>query len=193
MRRGAFSLVEIIIAMSIALVISGILFFAFFSTQSNTEKGMETLNYIRKATVLLEQLKQDIRASLRKKDSVKASGQTVTIQRYLGDKIVTVNYKFDPAEHCVTRSGQAGTKKYGADGNKGNVVYFAVNPVPKMGGFYKIEVKFETYGQIATTPGAATTPDGKKKTNYEFQTLVNKRAPEDTDKDIQWKYAYEEE
>lgn len=193
MRRG-FSLVEIIIAMTIALVISGVLFFTFFTNQSNAERGMETLNYIRKATILLEQLKQDIRAATRKKESVKATGGDVSIERYISNKVVTVTYKFDTAEHCVVRTAPDGPKKYGADGKLGNIVFFSVKPVEKMGGFYKIEVRFETFGQIAKNPNSsATTPDPKaKKTNYEFQTLVNKRAPEDTDKDIQWKYAYEE-
>ena len=193
MRRG-FSLVEIIIAMTIALVVTGVLFFTFFTNQKNAETGMETLNYIRKATLLLEQLKQDIRASTHKKDSVKATGANATIERYEHDKVISVTYKFDTNEHCVVRTAPDGTKRLGADGKNGNIVYFAVNPVPKMSGFYKIEVKFETFGTIAKNPNAgAAAPDPKaRKTNYEFQTLVNKRAPEDTDKDIQWHYAYEE-
>ena len=195
-KHGAFSLVEIIVAMSIALVVSGVLFFTFFTTQKNTETGMATLDYIRKATILLEQLKQDIRASTHKKDSVKANGQTCSLERYDKDKTIQVSYKFDPNEHCVTRTSPDGTKKFGADGQKGNIIWFSVKPVEKMGGFYKIEVKFETFGAIAKNPNAsatAATPDPKgKKTNYEFQTLVNKRTPEDTDKDIQWHYAYEE-
>lgn len=193
MRRG-FSLVEIIIAMTIALVISGVLFFTFFTNQSNAEKGMETLNYIRKATILLEQLKQDIRAATRKKESIKATGQTVEIERVEKNKTIKVTYKFNNNEHCVDRTDPSGSKKYGADGKLGNVVFFSVKPVEKMSGFYKIEVKFETFGSIAKNPNqtAPSTDPKAKKTNYEFQTLVNKRAPEDSEKDIQWHYAYEE-
>ena len=200
-RRSGMSLIEIIIGMSIALVITGVLFFVFFNTQKNAERGMDTLNYIRKATILLEQLKQDIRASTPKTGSIKASGTTATIERYSGDKVVSVSYKFDPQEHAVTRTAPDGTKTYGADGKLGNIVFFNVNPVKDMPGFFKIEVKFQTFGQIQanpngtpdnTPPDPSASPDKRANHNYEFQTLVNKRAAEDTDKDIQWHYAYDQ-
>ena len=202
MNRRGMSLIEIIIAMSIALVVTGVLFFVFFTTQRNTEKGMDTLSYIRKATILLEQLKADIRASTQKTGSIDAKGDSATIERYYQDKAIKVTYKYDQANHSVTRTGDdLGTKQYGADGKLGNVVFFSVKPVDKMPGFYKIEVKFETYVQIQkdpaggtgsnTPPNPSADPDQRANHNYEFQTLVNKRAAEDTDKDIQWHYAYD--
>jgi prepilin-type N-terminal cleavage/methylation domain-containing protein len=191
MRRG-FSLVEIIIAMTIALVISGVLFFTFFTNQANAEKGIETLNYIRKATILLEQLKQDIRASLHKKDSVDAKGQTVKLERHQGKKVVKVEYKFDAQNHSVIRTEDGAKKTYGSDGQVGNVVFFACDEVKKMPGFYKIEVRFETYQDRQKSGGAAADPNAPKRTaNYKFEALVNKRAQEN-EADVKWKYAFDE-
>lgn len=189
--RRAFSLVEIIVAMTIALVVSGVLFFAFFTNQRNTERGIETLNYIRKATVLLEQLKQDIRASLHSKDSVDAKGPTVKLERYLGKTTAKVEYKFDSLEKCVIRKEDGVEKKYGADGKLGNVVFFACDPVKNMPGFYKIVVRFETFQEMQKGAAAPDPNAVRKTTNYDFQALVNKRAQEN-DSDVKWKYAFDD-
>jgi prepilin-type N-terminal cleavage/methylation domain-containing protein len=195
MRRG-FTLVEMIIAMTLALVISGVLFFAFFTTQKNTDRGVEILNYLRKATILVERLKMDIRAALAASGSVTATPTTVTIQRTSGDQKMTVTYTFNPAKHSVSRSAPGENRQLGGDGAEGNVALFSVKPVEKLPGFYKIDVVFEAKQDMkananGATPNPASATEAPLRRNYEFHTLVNKRAPEDSDQDIKWHFTYD--
>jgi prepilin-type N-terminal cleavage/methylation domain-containing protein len=177
-RRG-FSLVEVILAMTLSLVVTSALFFAFINSQNVAEHGIRTLDYIRNATILLEQFKQDIRASVHKTGAVLAKGPTAKLERHLGGKVAKVEYTFDAQNRCVVRTADGYKKTYGAGGNVGSVAFFACIEVPNMPGFYKIEVRFETKA------------DPQRTGNYTFAALVNKRAQEN-EADVKWKYAFEE-
>jgi len=193
--RGSFSLVEVIIAMTIALVVSGTLFFVFFSTQRNTEKGIEILDFLRKATILVESVKMDIRSSLRSPDSVQPKGSDLVVKRSVGDSTETVTYRYDAAGHFVTRTAGSDRKLLGSDGRQGVVKSFSVKHVEALPGFYRIDVEFEPIVQRKASQGAAPIqqdPGARPAQKpYEFHTLVNKRTPEESDRDVLWNYAYD--
>jgi hypothetical protein len=190
--RSGVSLVEIIIAMTIALIVSGVMLFAYITNLKNVDRGVQILDYLRKATILLERVKHDIRAAVKDKSSVDAAGPNLTVKRHAtGDTTVTIRYRYDVARRVVERLSPSERATFGT-GGRGLISHFSVTPVKTMPGFYKIEVVFETITDAKPGPGPGAADAGStKRSQYTFHSLVNKRSPEDTDRDIQWHSAYE--
>src|SRR5258708_541113 len=97
--REAFSLIEILIAMTISLVIAGVMMFTYISQSNDVGVGLAILDLTRTGSLLDEQVKQDLRLALRDKGSVEPTGTGVVIHRYSGDKVITVDYTFDAPNH----------------------------------------------------------------------------------------------
>ena len=142
-------------------------------------------------------MKQDLRAALPEKGSVDSKGTGITIRCYSGLKTITVEYRYDASTQRVTRAApDGGPTTFGAEGLKGKIVQFRVDPVEKLPGFYRIDAVFERPGAAKPAAGAAISPNrsgpAAPQGNFEFHSLVNKRSRESTDRDLQCHDAYQE-
>lgn len=190
--RRAFTLIEIIIAMMISLIVTGVIFFSFVATMGNTQQGVEMLEFVRRGTLILEYLKQDIRAATKASDSVSPGEGSVKIHRVRNKKEEDVTYTYDSGRKIVVRKGGDGRQQeFGIVGGEGRIFSFEVKPVEQAPGFYRVNVEFLPPPR-KKTPGAAQ-PDAAQRasTPYPFKILVNKRSTEDSDRDVRWNYAFE--
>lgn len=190
MRRG-FTLIEIIIAMVISLIVTGVLFFSFVSTMGNTQQGVEMLEFLRRGTLILEYLKQDIRAATKASDSVSTSEGTVKIKRVRDRKEEEVTYTYDAGRKVVVRKAPQGEQTFGIVGGEGRIFSFEVKPVDQAPGFYRVNVEFLPPPRKKQPGGSPPDPAQKANTPYPFKILVNKRSTEDSDRDVRWNYAFE--
>lgn len=194
---------EVIIAMIVALTVLTVMFNTFISTQKGVDKGMRMLDYVRKATILLAYVKQDIRASVPEKEAVDPSKQGLTVRRTWGKDVVSVKYTFNKEEGYVTREAGSHRMDFGKEPGRGAIVMFAVEPEPRLPGFYRIEVAFETPEERRQNGAGGPVPADQAgqggqgapappRRPYVFRSLVNKRSSQGDERDIKWNYAYPE-
>lgn len=182
MRRGV-SILEVLIAMAISTALTLVLFNVLTGGTRVSEKTMNTLGYLRDASLLMENIKKDIRSASRSSAPSSISGGSPTIITNLPDgREVDIKYEYDTTAKIVTRRGGDGrtsTFGHGRAGAVGHITEFEVTPVDGPGGevFFQVVVAFASPDQEAReTAGKAARPR-----HHRVQALVNRRTPSDTD------------
>ncbi len=197
MSRRAFTLIETMFVMAVASIIILILLQMFTGVQRNVGRAEATLDFLRQATLLLDNVRRDIRSAGRG-DSIQL-GSTVTITREANSKDAdappsteTVTYEFFETERYVKRTAKGGDEdreqSFGLSGRSVGFItsfqVFARNPRISVTtgnftreidvlGFYEIRLEFANQEQ------AKAMAEGKPgKSIHTFRTLVSKRAPE---------------
>lgn len=186
MRRG-FTMLETLIALTLATLIIMTLFNTMITGQRTVTHDMETLEYLGKATILMEYIKRDIRSASSEDNSVSCGGGDCTIRITDKDgKSATVSYAFNATAHTVTRTIEGMPPKvFGALGDDGIIETFSVKPVDdeRYRGFYQVEVAFSPRRRRLEEGASASRPI------HRFRVLTNRRAPDS--RDDRWNRAFE--
>lgn len=185
--RG-FTMLETLIALTLATMIIMTLFNTMITGQRTVTHDMETLEYLGKATILLEYIKRDIRSASSEENSVACGGGDCTIRVTNSEgKSASVAYSFQAATHHVIRTveGQP-PKKFGLLGDDGIIQNFSVKPVDdqRYRGFYQVEVSFSPRRRRNSEQTSASRPI------HRFRILTNRRAPDA--RDDRWNRAFDE-
>ncbi len=186
--RQAFTLLETMIALALATIIIMVLFNTMIAGQKTVTHGVETLEYLGKATILLEYIKRDIRSASSEDSSITCGGGDCTIRVTNKDgKSEVVKYSFKKATHHVVREAEGKrAKKFGLLGNAGIIENFLVKPVDddRYRGFYQVEVAFSPRRRRLSKKAPAARPIHK------FRILANRRAPDA--RDDRWNRAFDD-
>ncbi len=192
-RRG-FTLIETIFVMAVVSIILVVMIQMLTGVQKNVGRSEATLDFLRRAAILLDRVRTDIRSAGRG-DSVRP-GKTAVITREApgkSDKPVdqTVTYEFNEEGRYVTRTVKGGkgegVDKFGLDGKIGFITNFEIaSRHPRItvssgkftrevdvAGFYEVRLSFATEEEIK-----AIEAGGKPKSVHSFRALAAKRAPE---------------
>jgi type II secretory pathway pseudopilin PulG len=195
-RRSAFTIYEVLIAAAISSILTLVLYNTLLSGTRTAEKNMETLGYLRDASLLMEYIKTDIRNAPRGDFAIEGSNPEL-LRSVPNGVPVQVSYTFDPAQGIVTRtiqgrSGKSTNFGRGRTSGMGTIVEFAVTKVANPESpepFYQIVVGFASprlMGSGHRTPTENATPPQ----NHRVQALVSRRTPaERADK---WNTTFEE-
>lgn len=185
-RRRGFTILETVIAIALASLVIIVIFNTLLTSRMQVEKNMETLEFLSKATVLLEYVKRDIRNASRRDDSVICAENLLTIITMgEGGTDPTVEYKFRPDLRIVRRlvrkggsDGGEDTTWFGRAGKTGIITEFNVTPVDdaNYAGFYRVVVAFMSRGDMERQKQHGNT-DPKPKRVHTFRALVNRRTP----------------
>lgn len=167
--RAAFSLVEVLVALSILVVIgSGVVYF-FITARSTHDTTESRMTVLQQGRMLLEYLKRDLRSIHAEKGDFKRQGKSVIFQRCSGTgnsaELDEITYTFNSGDSTVSRSSQ----RVGGNvfGGKGVVVKV-----------FSVEPQSVTIGQKKTDYFLVTLKLTDEKDNDRNRlTLVDKIAP----------------
>jgi len=183
-RDRGFTLIETIIALAIASILIIVIVNTMISSRMQVEHNLTTLDFLSKATILLEYVKRDIRNATRKANSVNPGGDTLSI--LITDregKETEVRYKFFEDKRYVGRKvGWGKAKWFGREGRMGFITNFEVKAVEgnDYHGFYQVSVSFLStlHANKQKQRGVA---EPKPKAIHTFRALVNRRTPDSVD------------
>ena len=185
-RRKAFTMLETLIALAIATLIILTLFNILITGSKTVTHDVDTLEYLGKATVLLEYLKRDIRSASSEENSVSPGSGNVVIRKCDQEgKTVTVTYEYHAEKHFVLRQEEGRRPKaFGQEGDDGIITEFLVKAVDdeKYRGFFQISVAFTPRRRHLAKAKSGTLPI------HRFKCLINRRAPDA--RDDRWNRAF---
>lgn len=191
-RRHGFTIYEVLIAAAISTILTVVLFNTLLGGQRTAAKNMETLNYLRDASLLMEYIKTDIRNA--PKGDFGIEGSNPELMRSIpGGQAVQVRYVYDQSAKVVTRYEQGLNSRstsfgQGGSSGQGTIVEFMVTKVDNPESpepFYQVVVAFASPNKQKADDGAL-----KPLKNHRVQALVSRRVPaERADK---WNTAFEE-
>ncbi len=196
---SGFTVLEVLIAVAVATLLVMVIFNLFIGGQKLAGRGMETLDFVTKATILLEYVKRDIRGASREADSIviegappppteeaMAAGPDFEMKIKTVDdegKDIVVTYKYSSRHKAVKREVDGGGKKYFGRGKGGGMItFFSVTPVggEKYKGFYRIDLAF--------MPRRLRHKRKRPARVHIFRALVTRRTP--TVVDEKWNAAF---
>lgn len=184
--RG-FTVLETIIALTLASLIIIVIFEVMINTQNNITKNMKTLEFLQEATIFLEYVKRDIRNASRTEGSVTAGGDELAIIAEDADgnpQRILYKYKRDN-RYVGRRIGEDGKVKwYGRIGPTGGIIVdFQVKPASEdisYAGFYLIRVEFMSRADYYKQKRKGVSVPKPRRTHV-FQSLINRRTPSSVD------------
>lgn len=189
-RRQAFTIYEVLIALALASMLSIVLFQTMISSTRTSEKNLNTIGFLREASLLMEYIKQDIRNAPRETASI--DGQNPQLISYDKDgRARTIRYRYDPQNRTVTRSG--GPKDIvfgqGRSGSMGRIIRFEIKEIEDMGQepFFQILLEFATPQQVEAEAAGRISPGGGSP-NHKVHALVSRRVAGQADD--KWKVGF---
>jgi len=179
MKRAGFTIYEVLIAMAISTILTVVLFNTLLGGTRIGEKALNTLAYLREASLLMEYVKTDIRNAPRGEHNL--SGESPSLMRSVpGGGLSQVNYVFDRENGVVTRTTRGSGGRViefgrGRAAGKGHIVEFSVETLEVEGvePFYRIKVAFSAPNQKKPEGGEPVTPPR----THQVQALVSQRTP----------------
>lgn len=183
--RSAFTLIELVFVAAISVVVFIGIVGLLSGGQRQGKKGEETLDFLRKSTLLLETLKRDIRSSKSVEGSDGAQW-TVRVEQDDGPTKDIV-YSYSPDERVATRLEPGeDPQEYGREGDTGFVKEFNIQAkdieltlpsgeTREISGLYLVDLVFSN--------PSLKTKDGEPivRPTHRFRALVNRRMPTETD------------
>ncbi|MBI3893688.1 MAG: prepilin-type N-terminal cleavage/methylation domain-containing protein [Candidatus Wallbacteria bacterium] len=196
-RSSGFTLIETVFVMAVVSIVMVVMIQMFSGVQKNVGRAEETLDFLRKASILLDRVRTDIRSAGRG-TTVSPSKAATTIKREApsgkGDSSVeqTITYEFNEEGRFVTRTVKGGknegSETFGTSGAKvGFITEFQIaSRHPRITvsngrftkevdveGFYEVRLSFANEEELKMVQGG-----GKPRSVHSFRALAAKRAPE---------------
>lgn len=193
-RRRGITIFEVLIAIAITSILTIVLFRVLISAQKNQIRTLDTLSYLRDASLLMEYVKKDIRAASRESPRETIAGSSPRILTYSPDGVeLDIQYRYDAEARTVTRRGAQGSREIefgtGKGSAGGHITHFEVKPVEGEGNeaFFQVVVEFASPRRVAEEEAGRRDPKNRPR-SHRVQALVNRRTPAGTDD--KWKAAF---
>ncbi len=193
MKRRGVTILEILIAAAVSTVLIIVLYRLLLSQTRISEKMLDTLGYLRDASLLMEHVKRDIRSASRNSPRETIMGTSPRILTYNTSGVETdIKYEFDKEKRLVTRRGDDGritTFGLGRTSGAGHITEFEVKPVEGKGNesFFQVVVGFASPQRVDQEERGEVDAASRPR-HHRVQALVNRRTPSETDD--KWKAAF---